>query len=383
MDHVVLSRDGIPDRGESVRLAIGTPAAVLSGIARAAQIGVLVKGGVHLENLARIKAIAFDKTGTLTAGRPSVTAVASFDPAYSENEILRLAATIDANASHPAAVAIVDAAKSRALTLGDSHQATTLAGRGASAVIDGLTRTSLGSFRLNCRQTPAFKHLRKMDRCLRCSPHDGHPLGVIVLADAPRANAHDVIAALHDQGIDHCIMLTGDRKAVAEPVAKLLGIDQIRSDLMPDEKLKIIGELQAQYGDVAMIGDGVNDAPALAAASVGVAMGGAGADVAIETADIALMSDDLMKLPNAIALARFTRRVITQNLTIALGVIAVLAPLAALGYTRLGVAVLFHEGSTVIVVLNALRLLAFRPLDRAADHAFFDTILFSVPFSSR
>jgi Cd2+/Zn2+-exporting ATPase len=190
---------------------------------------------------------------------------------------------------------------------------------------------------------------------------DGRAVGVIALADHPRPNAADTIAALHAMGVRPCIMLTGDRAAVAVPVAQRLGIDEVRADLMPEDKLRLVRDLERRHGAIAMIGDGVNDAPALATATVGIAMGGAGTDVAIETADVALMGDDLGKLPDAIALARFSRRIIAQNLFIALGVIAVLAPLAALGLTYLGVAVLFHEGSTVVVVLNSMRLLLFKP----------------------
>jgi Zn2+/Cd2+-exporting ATPase len=184
---------------------------------------------------------------------------------------------------------------------------------------------------------------------------------VIALADVPRTNAADTIASLHAHGVRPCIMLTGDRAAVAEPIAKQLGIDAVYAGLMPDDKVRLVHELQQKHGPIAMLGDGVNDAPALASATIGIAMGGAGTDVAIETADVALMADDLGKLPHAIALSRFSRRIIKQNLVIALGVISILAPLAALGYTYLGVAVLFHEGSTVVVVLNAMRLLLYKP----------------------
>jgi len=186
-------------------------------------------------------------------------------------------------------------------------------------------------------------------------------VGVIALADRPRDNARDTLVRLKSLGIRRTIMLTGDRHDVAAKVALELGVDEFHADLLPEEKLKLIQSLQKQYGPIAMIGDGVNDAPALAAARVGVAMGGAGTDVAIETADVALMADDLGKLPDAVALSRFCRHIIKQNLFIAFGVISVLAPLSALGYTYLGVAVLFHEGSTVVVVLNSLRILLFKP----------------------
>lgn len=341
-------------------LAIGTPAAVLSGIARAAQIGVLVKGGVHLENLGRVRAVALDKTGTLTIGRPQVTRILPLDSAMSEDEILALAAAVDASSSHPAATAIVAEAQARALPLAAVEEVTTLAGRGASARVDGRL-VYIGKLSADVVADPRIAPLTADGSMLAQLSIDDRPAGVIVLADAPRPNAADTIAALHDLGVRPCIMLTGDRAAVAEPIARRLGIDETHADLMPQDKVTRVRELQQKHGPIAMIGDGVNDAPALATASVGIAMGGAGTDVAIETADVALMGDDLSKLPQAIALSRYSRRIITQNLVIALGVISILAPLAALGYTYLGVAVLFHEGSTVVVVLNAMRLLLFKP----------------------
>jgi Cd2+/Zn2+-exporting ATPase len=188
------------------------------------------------------------------------------------------------------------------------------------------------------------------------------PVGLIGLADQPRESARQALARLKQLGIARTIMLTGDREPVARQVAAHVGIDQAHAELLPEQKLQLVRDLQAAHGPIAMVGDGVNDAPALATAAVGIAMGGAaGTDVALETADVALMADDLGKLPDAVALGRFSRRVIGQNLAIALGVIAVLAPLSALGFTELWIAVLFHEGSTVLVVLNALRLLVYKP----------------------
>jgi Cd2+/Zn2+-exporting ATPase len=194
-----------------------------------------------------------------------------------------------------------------------------------------------------------------------CIAIDEKPAGVIALADQPRSTARDAIARLKRIGIRRTIMLTGDKKSVADAVGKEVGVDEVRAELLPQEKLDLVKSLENEYGPLAMIGDGVNDAPALAAATVGIAMGGAGTDVALETADVALMSDDLSRLPDAIGLSRFSRRIITQNLVIALGVIACLSPLAAMGFTYLGVAVMFHEGSTVVVVLNSLRLLMYKP----------------------
>jgi len=341
-------------------LAIGTPAAVLSGIARAAQIGVLVKGGVHLENLARVHAIAFDKTGTLTIGQPKVTRIVPFDGVLDENELLTLAAAVDAHSAHPAATAIVGEARARGLTLPPVEEATTLAGRGAFARLNG-DELYVGKLSAEMKTDPRVLSLGTDGQMLAQVRRNDRAIGLLMLADTPRPDAAAVIASLHAMGVRPCVMLTGDRAAVAEPIARALGIDEVRADLLPQDKLRLIDELQKQHGPMAMIGDGVNDAPALASAAVGIAMGGAGTDVAIETADVALMSDDLRKLPDAIALARFSRTIIRQNLFIALGVIALLAPAAAMGFAYLGVAVLFHEGSTVVVVLNSMRLLFFKP----------------------
>jgi len=350
-------------------LAIGTPAAILSGIARAARIGVLVKGGMHLENLGKITAIAFDKTGTLTQGKPAVTDVIILD-SIDETELLRLCASVENSSTHPLARAIVEEANRRAIEFLNAEEVLQTPGVGISARV-GQRSVQVGSFDL-------LKHLNGSADAIRAQIEklnndgktavvvivDSKPAGLIALADQPREGASKVIDSLKRLGIRQVIMLTGDRRAVAEKVGQSLHIDQIHAELLPQDKLERIRSLRKQYGEIAMVGDGVNDAPALASATVGIAMAGAGTDVAIETADIALMSDDLRKLPQAIALSRFSRRIISQNLFIALGVISVLAPLSALGHTYLGVAVLFHEGSTVVVVLNSLRLLLFRPADR-------------------
>jgi Cd2+/Zn2+-exporting ATPase len=186
------------------------------------------------------------------------------------------------------------------------------------------------------------------------------PIGVIGLSDRPRTTAAGMLQQLKAIGVRRTIMLTGDKTPAAQAIASQVGIDEYHAELLPQQKLDLVRALERRYGPIAMVGDGVNDAPALATATVGIAMGGAGTDVAIETADVALMADDLSRLPAAIGLSRFSRRIIAQNLVIALGVISVLAPLSALGYTYLGVAVLFHEGSTVVVVLNSMRLLFYK-----------------------
>jgi Cd2+/Zn2+-exporting ATPase len=349
-------------------LAIGTPAAVLSGIARAARLGVLVKGGAHLENLGRIQVIALDKTGTLTRGRPTVTDIVPVSTQHSElstDTLLRLTAAAERTSSHPLAQAIVAAALDRHIEVPDATDAEQIPGQGLTATVDGRTvrvgRPSLLRDSAPADLLAATARLAAEGKTIVAVTIDGVPAGVIALADRPRHNAADALARLKRLGLTRTIMLTGDHAPVAKQIASTLPIDEFHADLMPADKLTIVRELQDRYGPLAMVGDGVNDAPALAAATVGIAMGSAGTDVAIETADVALMGDDLQKLPDAIGLSRFSRRIVHQNLVIALGVISVLAPLSALGYTYLGVAVLFHEGSTVVVVLNALRLLAYKP----------------------
>ncbi len=346
-------------------LAIGTPAAVLSGIARAARIGVLIKGGVHLENLGRVRVIAFDKTGTLTRGRPVVTDIATLD-GLDESTVLALTAAVERSSSHPLASAIVHEAEHRKLTPLTATEATQLPGMGVRGIVDGRA-VAAGRAEMILDGHPqaepihaALARFAQEGKSTVAVTVDEKPAAVIALADRPRDNAADTIARLKRIGIRRVIMLTGDKHPVAQRIAADLGVDEFHAELLPEDKLDLVGRLRDRHGEIAMIGDGVNDAPALAAATVGIAMGGAGTDVALETADVALMADDLRKLPDAIGLSRFSRRIIAQNLTIALGVIGVLAPLAALGYAFLGVAVLFHEGSTIVVVLNSLRLLFHR-----------------------
>jgi Cd2+/Zn2+-exporting ATPase len=346
-------------------LAIGTPAAVLSGIARAARGGVLIKGGVHLENLGRVSALAFDKTGTLTRGRPELTDALPM-PGIEASEMLSLAAAVERGSTHPLAQAIVSEAQARKCPeiAADGHEQIT--GKGMTARV-GASRIAVGKIDLLPADCPDLSEVRERIGRLAAEgkttvvvARDGRALGVIALADRPRDNAADCIRRLKRMGIARTIMLTGDNEQTAAAVARQVGIDEHFANLLPEDKVAMIRELHVKYGGVAMIGDGVNDAPAMANATVGIAMGGAGTDVALETADVALMADDLAKLPDAIGISRFSRRIIMQNLVIALGVIAILAPVAAMGGAQLGVAVLFHEGSTVVVVLNSLRLLVYR-----------------------
>ena len=346
-------------------LALGTPAAVLAGIAQAARNGVLIKGGAHLENLGVVRALAMDKTGTLTEGKPRVASVV---PAtgVSENEILRYAAAVERQSQHPLAEAVVRRAEEAGLDLPDAGALESITARGVRAEVEG-EMVAIGSLRLwsdagddipdEIRDSIA--RLQESGSSVMAVRRGTRWLGTIGLADRPREGVHEVLRSLHEIGIDRVVMLTGDNRGVAEVIAREIGVDDVRADLLPEDKVTAIRELVAQHGTVAMVGDGVNDAPALANATVGIAMGGAGTAVALETADVALMADDLGKLPFAVGLSRRARGVIRQNFAISLAVIALLIIATTTGVFGIGPAVFVHEGSTLIVVGNALRLLRY------------------------
>jgi Cd2+/Zn2+-exporting ATPase len=348
-------------------LAIATPSAVLSGIARAARGGVLIKGGAPLENLGRLRAIAFDKTGTLTEGKPRLVDVAPVG-GVTEEELLRVAVAVEAVSDHPLATAVVNDGKKR---LGgapamDVSNLRSITGRGVQALVDG-DKVLIGKAVLFAEvDGPALPTelraqvdgLETAGRTVMIVRKGARYLGAIGLMDTPRQSAKGVVGRLRRIGIHRMIMITGDNQKVADAVARDIGIDEARGDLMPDDKVETIKSLRRE-AMVAMVGDGVNDAPAMANATVGIAMGAAGSDVALETADVALMADNLDHLPFAVGLSRATSGIIRQNLWLSLGVVALLVPSTVLGLS-IGAAVLAHEGSTVVVVLNALRLLAFR-----------------------
>lgn len=345
-------------------LAIATPSAVLSGIARAARGGVLVKGGGPLESLGILESIAFDKTGTLTEGKPRLTDVVAMH-GVSERDLLEVAVAVEQLSDHPLAAAVVRDGRQRL----DNHLTLTasglqsVTGRGVRARIDGssvaIGKESLFTDRAELPEDvrSAVERLKEAGRTTMIVRRDDEYLGVLGLMDTPREAAKEVIASLQRLGVRNLIMLSGDNQHVAAAVAKSVGLDQARGDLMPEDKVELIKQMSQQRG-VAMVGDGVNDAPAMANASVGIAMGAAGSDVALETADIALMADDLTHLPFAVGLSRQTSRIIRQNLWISLGMVAFLIP-ATLAGLNLGPAVVLHEGSTLVVVLNALRLLTY------------------------
>lgn len=348
-------------------LAVGTPAAVLAGIAQAARNGVLIKGGVHLDNLGRLNAIAFDKTGTLTQGKFQVTDVIPLNGASSA-EVLRLAAAVEQQSNHPLALAVVRAAQEQNLSLPTADGLENVPGRGVRSQVEGQP-VWIGSLKLfeksdgkvvdeTIRQTVA--RLENAGRTTMTIRRDGAYLGVLALADVPRPHVAAVLAQLRNLGVKHLIMLTGDNWKVANQIAKEIGVTDVEAELLPEDKLGTIKRLQQEYGAVAMIGDGVNDAPALATSTVGIAMGGAGTAVALETADVALMADDLGKLPFAVGLSRASRAIIQQNLAISLGVIVLLIITSVFGLVQLSWAVVAHEGSTVLVAMNALRLLRYQ-----------------------
>jgi Cd2+/Zn2+-exporting ATPase len=353
-------------------LAISTPASVLAGIARAARGGVLVKGGEAIEALGGVRAIAFDKTGTLTEGRPSVREVVVASHATRE-ELLRLAASIESQSTHPLAEAVVRAAEDAGVPIAAPEEAAVVPGRGMQGRVDGRAVLVGGARLLESEGIDAGETLRADVERLSGGglttayvAIDGVAMGVIGLADVERPEAPGAIERLRSMGLGPLVMLTGDRQGPARVVSSRLGVDEVRFELLPEQKIDEVAALREKHGSVAMVGDGVNDAPALAAATVGIAMGGSGTDVALEAADVALVRDDLGRLPFAIGIARRTRSVIRQNVIGSMGMVVLLIVLGSTGSIALSLAVVMHEGSTVAVVLNALRLLAIRDAEGRA-----------------
>lgn len=347
-------------------LALGTPSAVLAGIAQAARNGVLIKGGAHLENLGTLRALAFDKTGTLTVGKPEVTDLV---PAagVAEAELLAVSAAVEQHSQHPLAQAVVRRAAEQRLDLPEAGPLESITARGVRSLV-GTETVEIGSLRLWQEQgvqvdpevLAAVERLQAGGRSTMAVRHGQRWLGVLGVADRPRDGVRGTLDGLRALGLGPLVMLTGDNRGVGDAIGREVGVDEVKADLLPEDKVTAIRDLLSEHGQVAMIGDGVNDAPALAHATVGIAMGGAGTAVALETADVALMGDDLGKLPFAVGLSRKARGVIRQNLYISLGVIALLVVATTTGFFGIGPAVAVHEGSTLIVIANALRLLGYR-----------------------
>ena len=347
-------------------LVISTPASILSAIANGARNGVLFKGGVHLERAATLKVVAFDKTGTLTRGKPQVVAIKPL-AGLTEEAFLRMVAAVEARSEHPLAQAIVSAAQQRKIQLPTATNSRAIPGQGIEGHVENQVVWVGGKRLFFERGVPIPADLAaQVDRMeeegltVMLGYSGGQFLGMLGAADTIREDAAQMIQALKKHGIEQVVMLTGDNERVAARIAAQAGVDAFHANLLPQDKVSLLKMLQNRHGPVAMVGDGVNDAPALATADVGVAMGGAGTDVAMETADIVLMSEDLQKLPHAIGLARRARRVVWQNLGFSLAVILLLIVSTFGAELPLPMGVVGHEGSTVLVVLNGLRLLGYR-----------------------
>jgi Cd2+/Zn2+-exporting ATPase len=344
-------------------LVISIPITMVSALGAGARKGVLIKGGVYLEELAKVKVVALDKTGTLTLGKPQVSDVVSLNQ-LTESEVLKLAASVERYSQHPLAKAITDEAEKRMITLSNAEEFQSLTSQGVAALVDG-KRIYVGSPAF-CTQALAlditvFKNridtLQKEGKTVVLVGNERDIYGAIAIRDGIRPNAKETLQALRKQGIQRIVMLTGDNAATASAIAKEAGVDEFFADLTPEDKTVKIKLFEEKYGRVMMVGDGVNDAPALALATVGVAMGAAGTDVAMETADVALMGDDLSKLPYALQLAHRTKRVVRQNLTLSMIVIAALVVGSLSGGFTLPIAVIGHELSELAVIVSGLRLL--------------------------
>lgn len=348
-------------------LAIATPSAVLSGVARAARGGVLIKGGAALEDLGTLKAMAFDKTGTLTEGEPRITDAIPIGAA-SEEQLLSVAVAVERLSDHPLAQAVVRDGLDRleGQNFAKASDLKSLTGRGVTAQLNGETAWigkaemfgADGIEPLDIAAADAIARLREQGRTTMAVRLGDRDLGVIGLMDTAREGAREALAELRSLGIERMLMISGDHTKVAEAIGQEVGLDEAIGDLMPQDKVDMIDALSRE-AKVAMVGDGVNDAPAMAKATVGIAMGAAGSDVALETADVALMADDLRHLPFAVGLSRKSRAIIRQNVYVSLGIVAILVPATIFGL-GIGPAVIAHEGSTLLVVFNALRLLGYK-----------------------
>lgn len=343
-------------------LVISTPVTIVAAIASAARRGVLVKGGESIEAPASLRVIALDKTGTLTQGRPRVRAIFPLS-GHSERELLAIAAALENQSTHPLALAVVAEARTRGIAPLTATEVAAVPGKGVTGIVDGKPHW-LGSRRylVERRQESAdvgerLQELAKNGDTVVVIGAQDHVCGYLALTDTVRPDAVTVVQRLHAAGIQRVAMLTGDNQGTADAVAKQTGVDQVHAQLLPADKVAVIQTLVQEYGRVGMVGDGINDAPALASATVGIAMGAAGSDAAIETADVALMSDDLSAIPWLIEHSRRTLRIIRQNVAIALGVKAVFLALTLLGQASMWAAIAADMGASLVVIVNGMRLL--------------------------
>ena len=343
-------------------LVISTPVSIVSGLARAARRGILIKGGAQLERAGSLNTVAFDKTGTLTEGRPVVTDVLPMQ-GVAEDELLRVAMGVEQFSQHPLAQAVLQFGRSRNLAVPSGSDFMSFAGRGAEAVIEGRTvviSNARHAQELGVSLSKSDKDVARLEgegKTTVVVLSDRELIGVIAIADSVRSGVFNALSDLRNAGIKRTVMLTGDNERVANRVCHTLQLSDYHAGLLPDDKLRIIREMEARGERVGFVGDGVNDAPALAAASVGIAMGIAGTDVAIETADIALMSDDLSAVAFALRLSRRTARIIRQNIVVSIAIKAVFVILAVGGVATLWMAVAADMGASLLVVANGLRVL--------------------------
>jgi Cd2+/Zn2+-exporting ATPase len=343
-------------------LVISTPVSIVASLAAAARQGVLVKGGVFIEAPARLKAIAFDKTGTLTLGKPSVVEVVPLN-GHDEAELLERALALESRSEHPLARAIVEYAVQKGIKASPVDDFQVIQGKGAEGHFNGRLFW-LGSHRYveeRGQETPAIHdRLEQMSgtgRSVVVVGNEEHVCGLIALADAIRPTTRDTLDRLREAGIEHLVMLTGDNAPTARAIAEQVRLTDFRAELLPEDKIAAVEALVSEYGSVAMVGDGVNDAPALARASVGIAMGAAGTDAAIETADIALMTDDLSRLPWLVHHSRRTLAIIRQNISLSLAIKALFVGLTLFGMASLWAAIAADMGASLLVIFNGLRLL--------------------------
>lgn len=343
-------------------LVVSTPVAIVTAIGNAARQGVLIKGGIHLEQLGHIEAVAFDKTGTLTEGQPAVTDIVTME-GWSEDYVLQLVAAVEKQSQHPLAKAILNRLHDKNLSELVPTDFQSITGKGAFATVDqqiiyvGSMKwaSTLGSIDKNIENQ--VKKLQEQGKTVVAAVSKSQLIGLIGIADQLRHESKDVLLKLKALKVKHMVMLTGDAEPTAQAIATSLQVTDVRAGLLPEEKLMAIKDLRAQFGAVAMVGDGVNDAPALATANVGIAMGGAGTDAALETADIALMGDDLTKLPYTIGLSRKTLRIIKENIIFALALKLIALLLVIPGWLTLWIAIFADMGATLLVVFNSLRLI--------------------------
>jgi len=343
-------------------LVISTPVSIVSALAAAARKGVLLKGGAHLERLAEVGCVAFDKTGTLTRGEIHLVSVTPLNGLAPER-LVQLAASLEQRSEHPIGHAIVAYAQAQRIPLEPVQAFESLPGFGAEAIV-GSSRVLVGSHRLfedraicSAEVDARMATLETDGRSTVIVGTATEPIGIIGVADRPRESARDAVQLLREQGLRHVALLTGDHEPAARALASSVGIDEVHADLLPQDKVAVVERLRERYGTLAMVGDGINDAPALAAADVGIAMGVAGSDAALETADVALMSDELLKIPYAVRLSRATVRNIRANIAFSLALKGAFLALAVVGYATLWMAVVADMGASLIVIGNALRLL--------------------------